>query len=163
LIAHFARFGLSIHVGTDEKASKTEILFVAAPPSTYIDPNSYDNIDLSNIDLGDGTHLPIVDEFNYLGSILSRGCSDEKDVTKRISKASNAFGALRKLVFSNGNITLSTKKHIYEGLVLPILLYGAETWSLTEKLYSKLLCLPSYLRASNESCESSLNVGAKNQ
>ena len=70
LIAHFARFGLSIHVGTPEKASKTEILFIAALPSTYKEPNIYDDIDLSIIKLDDGTYLPIVDEFNYLSSIV---------------------------------------------------------------------------------------------
>ena len=41
LIADFAKFGLSIHVGTDEKDSKTEILFVAAPRSIYVDPKRF--------------------------------------------------------------------------------------------------------------------------
>ena len=94
--------------------------------------------DLSNIDLGDETFLPIVDNFNYLGSTLSRDCSDEEEVNKRITKASNAFGSLRKPIFANGCITIETKKRVYEGLILPILLYGSETWSLKEKLYSKL-------------------------
>ena len=75
LIAHFAKFGLSIHVGTAEKDSKTEILFVAAPQSTYADPASYDNKDLSNIDLGDGTFLPVtfltLDQF-CLGTVQTK-------------------------------------------------------------------------------------------
>ena len=88
--------------------------------------------------MGDETFFPIVEKFNYLGSILSRNCSDESDVAKRITKASNAFGALRKQIFTCKNITLESKKRVYEGIILPILLYGAETWSLTEILYNKL-------------------------
>ena len=134
LIRHFAKVGLSIHVGTLEKDSKTEILFVAAPKSTYADPKTFDNQNLSPVNLGDETFFPIVVEFNYLGSILSRNCSNESDVTKRITKASKAFGALRKPIFTCKCITWESKKRVYEG----ILLYGSETWSLTEKLYNKL-------------------------
>ena len=108
------------------------------PKSTYADPKTFDNQNLSPIILGDETFFPIVVEFNYLGSILSRNCSDESDVTKRITKASNAFGALRKPIFTCKYITWESKKRVYEGIILPILLYGSETWSLTKKLYNKL-------------------------
>ena len=37
-----------------EKKSKTECLCVATSPSAYKDPNSYSNVDLSNIILGGG-------------------------------------------------------------------------------------------------------------
>ena len=138
LIAHFAKFGLEIHVGRPGKDSKTEILFVSAPKHTYTEPDTYDNCDLSDVQLGDGTFLPVVDKFCYLGSILSRDCSDEKDIAKRITKASNAFGSVRSQLFSNQNVSFAAKKFIYEGLILPILLYGSEVWCLTEDLYNKL-------------------------
>ena len=138
LIAHFAKFGLSIHVGSPEKESKTKILFVAAPNSTYADPKIFDNQNLSDVELGNRTFFPIVDNFEYLGSVLTRKCSDETEITKRITKASNAFGSIRKPIFNNKAITMNSKKRVYEGLILPILLYGAETWSLTEALYQKL-------------------------
>ena len=138
MIAHFAKFGLEIHVGRPGKDSKTEILFVAAPAHTYKDPDNFDNRDLSIVKLSDNTYLPIVKEFCYLGTVLSRDCSDVKDVAKRIAKASNAFGALRSVVFSSRSVSLATKKHVYEGVILPILLYGAEVWSLTEELFNKL-------------------------
>ena len=65
LLNHFARFGLEVHVGTGEKPSKSEVLFVAAPDSVYNDPSSFDGCDLSNIILPDGSFLPIVDRFCY--------------------------------------------------------------------------------------------------
>ena len=75
MIPHFNRFGMSIHVGSKGKQSKSEALFVAAPPKTYADadPDSYDGVNLSNIKLGDGTFISVVASFVYLGSILTRG------------------------------------------------------------------------------------------
>ena len=138
MISHFEKFGLQIHVGKPGKDSKTEILFVSAPAHTYSDPDTFDNCDFSNVQLDDGAYLPIVKEFCYLGTMLTRDCSDTVDVTRRVGKASNAFGAVRTELFSNRNVSYAAKKHIYEGLILPILLYGAEVWSLTEELFKKL-------------------------
>ena len=55
-----------------------------------------------------------------------------------IKKASNAFGALRKCLFSNPNISVDAKRAVYEELILSILLYGPEFWCLIEKLFSML-------------------------
>ena len=74
--------------------------------------------------------------FCYLGRILTRGCTDDEDVEARIEKAGGAFGSLRKSLFANASITFQAKKAVYEGLVLSILLYGAESWCLTEKLFN---------------------------
>ena len=75
LLTHFNRFGMEVHVGDislPDKPSKTEILFVSAPPSYYHDPNTFDNTDLSPIELGEGKFIPITDRFCYLGKIMSR-------------------------------------------------------------------------------------------
>jgi hypothetical protein len=138
MMTHFTRFGMEIHVGTQEKESKSEILFVAAPEHTYTDSTTYDNRNLSKIELGNADYIPVVAEFKYLGSILSRICKDDADVTARIEAASHAFGALRQCLFTATNISFAAKKIVYEGLILSILLYGAETWCLTEKLFRKL-------------------------
>ena len=97
LIDHFKKFGLEIHVGKPGKDSKTEILFVHAPASTYADPETFDNCDLSNVQLGNDTFFPIVKKFCYLGSVLTYDCRDIEDVIKRITKASGALpvGAVR--------------------------------------------------------------------
>jgi len=56
------------------------------------------------------------------------------DVENRIQNASCAFGCLRKPLFSNPAISKPTKRAVYKALVLSILLYGTETWCLTETL-----------------------------
>ena len=141
LVEHFHSYGMEIHVGDvsfPDKKSKTEVLFVAAPPSTYANPSSYDNRDLSNIELGGGKYFPVVERVCYLGNILTRDCKDDENVTARIDAAGAAFGSMRKSLFSNAGICFQAKKVVYEGLILSILLYGSESWCLTEILFKKL-------------------------
>ena len=140
LISHFYRFGMDVHVGNRhlEKKSKSEVLFCSKPAIMYDDPETFDGTNLSDIDLGDGISIPIVSKFPYLGSILSRDCTDILDVEARILKAGQAFGALRKCLFSSTQITYAAKNQVYCGLILSILLYASESWCLTEKLFRQL-------------------------
>ena len=120
LLTHFDRFGMEVHAGDislSDKPPKTEILLVSAPPSCYHDPNTFDNTDLSPIELGEGKFIPITDRFCYLGKIMSRDCRDDLDIINRIKRAGNAFGAIRK--------SICVKASVYESLILPILLYGS--------------------------------------
>ena len=140
IMSHFALFGMEVHSGNtlQDKLSKSEIIFCSKPAIMYTDPDVYDGADLSDVDLGNSLFIPVVAQFIYLGSMLSRDCSDELDVKARVEKAGNAFGALRRCLFSSTQVTHEAKKMVYEGLILPILLYGAECWCLTEKLYQHL-------------------------
>ena len=52
----------------------------------------------------------------------------DADVIRRVAQASKAFGALRKAVFLDKDLKLSTKKRVYNACVLSVLLYGAECW-----------------------------------
>ena len=69
---------------------------------------------------------------------MNNDCENNEDVVFRIKKAGDLFDALRKCLFSNSNISAVAKRAVYAGLILPILLYGAESWCLTEKLFSVL-------------------------
>ena len=70
--------------------------------------------------------------------MISRDCSDEADVQRRIQKAGNAFGVLRKCLFSSTQVAPKVKGKVYSSFILPILLYGAECWSLTEQLLNNI-------------------------
>ena len=60
IFTHFARWGLEVHAGTEETASKSEILFCAKDPRCYTYPINYDGVNLSPI---------IMDKrFSYSGS-----------------------------------------------------------------------------------------------
>nr|VZI32409.1 unnamed protein product [Spirometra erinaceieuropaei] len=51
------------------------------------------------------------------------------EVTRRISKASQTFGRLQSTVWNHNSLHLNTKLKIYKAVFLPMLLYGAETWT----------------------------------
>ncbi|BHF67956.1 hypothetical protein SprV_0301098500 [Sparganum proliferum] len=83
-----------------------------------------------------GTQLQVVENFPYLGSTLSHNTKIDDEVANRISKASQAFGRLQSTVWNRHGLQLSTMLKMYKALILPTLLYGAETWT----VYSKQAC-----------------------
>ena len=138
LMAHFARWGLEVHEGILDsngsvaKESKSEVLFCSAPLHTYMEPSTFDGADLSYVLLPHSRFMPIVSEFPYLGDIVARDGGDGSAVDRRISSAGKAFGALRKVLFSSTSVNFAAKRAVFESIILSILLYGCESWSLTE-------------------------------
>ena len=51
------------------------------------------------------------------------------EVEQRIALTSRAFGALRRPVFGDKDLSLKTKRLVYRAVVLGVLLYGVETWA----------------------------------
>ncbi|XP_072943439.1 uncharacterized protein [Epargyreus clarus] len=85
----------------------------------------------------DGVTLELVDEYVYLGQIIQMGKSNfEKEVTRRIRLGWAAFGKLRDI--SSSKIPQSLKSKMFEQCVLPVMTYGAETWSFTVSLIRRL-------------------------
>nr|VZI38260.1 unnamed protein product [Spirometra erinaceieuropaei] len=68
-----------------------------------------------------------------LGSTLSRNTKIDGEVANRISIASQAFGRLQSTVWNRHGLRLSTKLKMYKAVILPTLLYGAETWTVYAK------------------------------
>ena len=76
----------------------------------------------------DGGDVNVVCEFPYLGSLIADSGRMDVDVDRRVAQASKAFGALRKSVFMDKNLSLATKRKVYNACVLSVLLYGSECW-----------------------------------
>nr|VZI25725.1 unnamed protein product [Spirometra erinaceieuropaei] len=64
--------------------------------------------------------------------------SIDDEVASRISKASQAFGRLQSTVWNRHGLQLSTKLKMYKAVILPALLYGAETWTVYAKQARRL-------------------------
>ena len=81
--------------------------------------------------------IPIdkVENFVFLGSNVP---STENDVKRRIRLAASAFGRLKGTIWSNQTITRQLKVRIYQSLILPIAIYGSESWALRKSDYQKL-------------------------
>ena len=80
-----------------------------------------------------GDVLDEVDNFKYLGSWLA---SSATDMNIRIGQAWSALNKLDKIWKSS--LKREMKIKLFQSLVLSILLYGAETWTLTQTLQKKL-------------------------
>ncbi|KAL3282947.1 hypothetical protein HHI36_006105 [Cryptolaemus montrouzieri] len=62
---------------------------------------------------------------------------DGKEIERRITQAKQVIGSLNS-VFWSGEITKGRKMRVYEAMVRSSLLYGSETWRLTERFKSRL-------------------------
>nr|VZI31795.1 unnamed protein product [Spirometra erinaceieuropaei] len=109
-------FGLVIN-------TQTTVVMHQPPPNSATVPNAPPQISVN------GNQLQVVENFPYLGSTHSRNTKIDDEVANRISKASQAFGRLQSTVWNRHGLQLSTKLKMYEAVILPTLLYGAETWT----------------------------------
>ena len=116
------RFGLTISI------KKTETLYQPALGNMHVPP----------VITIDDKPLNAVENFKYLGSIVSSNASMDAEITARIAKATSAFGRLVKRLWTNKGITLGTKIDVYRATVLTSLLYGCETWTLSSKQIDRL-------------------------
>ena len=81
----------------------------------------------------DGTNLHAVEHFTNMGSIISSDAIVGKDLDNCLSKASSSFGRLSKRAWQSHSLRLSKKIQVYRAIIIPTLLYGAETWVLYRK------------------------------
>lgn len=95
-------------------------------------------VDLKSDFYINGNKLLEVDQFCYLGSIVTADVDIDTEVSARISKAARTFGCLRDRAWSNNKLTIKTKINIYNACILSTLLYGVESWTLYSKQLSKL-------------------------
>nr|VZH99574.1 unnamed protein product [Spirometra erinaceieuropaei] len=102
------------------------------PPNSSTAPKAPPQISVN------GTQLRVVENVPYLGSTLSRNTKIDDEVANRISKASQASDRLQSTVWSRHGLQLSTKLRIYKVVILPTLLYGAETWTVYAKQARRL-------------------------
>ena len=99
-------FGLTISL------EKSEVLHQPAPGSKKTAPE----INIASL--------------KYLDSIISQGCTLDREVDARIGKVTQALGRVHNRVLSHHNVRLSTKLKVYSAVVIPSLNYGCESWTL---------------------------------
>ena len=83
---------------------------------------------------GDRMHVILnpleeVDCFKYLGSQVAADAGCESDVVHRMNEGYRAWGAMKSLL-SNRGLGIKAKKCLYEGVIVPTALYGAEVWGM---------------------------------
>ena len=138
IMKHCAKWGMEVHSGitktpdTKGTTSKTDLLFVAKPNNSYTEPSTRNDTNISPIILEEGRFIPVVKKLCYLGSIINHDLRESEDVDNRTKKASQAFGTLRRGVFTSKSTSFNVKKAVYTALILSVILHGSEEWSMME-------------------------------
>ena len=82
--------------------------------------------------------LEKVESFPYLGSETGQSTMVEKEVAMRVKKGSTVYQILRCKIFRSQILSKSTKVLVFRTMVMPIFLYGTETWPVMQKDIRKL-------------------------
>ena len=112
-------------VGMEISTEKSKVLVNSSGehPQTQIKLNGY--------------VLQEVESFKYLGSILTSDGSSSQEIKTRIALATSAMAKL-STIWQSKNISCKTKVKLYKSLVLSILLYSCESWTLNAELERRL-------------------------
>ena len=73
--------------------------------------------------------LEEVDSFRYLGSIVGKNGGVSEDVISRVNEGAKVSGAMNR-IWRVRSLGVNVKRMMYERIVVPTVLYGAETWGL---------------------------------
>ena len=84
-----------------------------------------------------GNNLTEVTSFTYLGSIVSTDGGADADIKARINKARHVFVTLRP-IWKSSSLSRKNKLRIFNSNVKSVLLYGSETWRVTDTLNKKI-------------------------
>jgi len=84
-----------------------------------------------------GNVVESVQDFTYVGNIQTSNNNSSAEYIRRIGLAAGVMKRLQR-AWSQTNLGTSTKIRIYSTCVLVVLLYGSETWSLTQLDWRRL-------------------------
>ena len=117
IIEEYAKWGLTVNT------EKTKYLPIGA--------------NTENLILDNNMEIRACEDYRYLGSIFTGDGTDDREINNRVIQARRVIRCINGILWST-EITKNRKYNIYETLVKSILLYGCETWRLTERNKRKL-------------------------
>ena len=118
----------SLQFGLKLNASKTKVM--------KIGKNNL-NGEAEHIIIDNNERIENVDEFVYLGALITNDYDDTKEIRRRLCIARNAMVSLTK-IWKDKSITISTKKRLLQSLVFSIASYGSECWVLKSSYKKKI-------------------------
>uniref|UniRef100_A0A914WLD1 BED-type domain-containing protein n=1 Tax=Plectus sambesii TaxID=2011161 RepID=A0A914WLD1_9BILA len=106
---------------SDQKTKTIHVGYMRTPPRITINGNQVEELQ----------------EFTYLGSVITADGDATRDVTRRIGKAFAIFQRLRS-IWNSASLSLHLKLQLFSTIVLLTALYAAETWKKTVAIDRKL-------------------------
>ena len=85
----------------------------------------------------DSSTFERVDELKYLGTTLTNQNSIAEEIKTRLRSGNACYYSVQNLL-SSRLLSKNLKIKIYRNIILPVVLYGRETWSLTLREERKL-------------------------
>ncbi|KAJ4448389.1 hypothetical protein ANN_10405 [Periplaneta americana] len=82
-----------------------------------------------NIKIGD-LSFEEVEKFKYLGATVTNINDTREEIKRRINMGNACYYSVEKLL-SSSLLSKNLKVRIYKTVILPVVLYGCETWTLT--------------------------------
>ncbi|XP_030758447.1 uncharacterized protein LOC115884099 [Sitophilus oryzae] len=96
----------------------------------------------------DDTQVTQVNNFKYLGSIVTKQGIGEDEIKLRIQAGKRVVGCLNSLWWDQ-HLSLRTKKRLRQILVESVVCYGCEVWALTAEMKRRVTAVEmNYLRRS---------------
>ena len=78
----------------------------------------------------DNSSIERVEEFKYWGTTLTKQNSIQEEIKSRLKLGNACYHSVQNLL-SSSLLPKNLKIKIYRTIILPVVLYGCETWSLT--------------------------------
>ena len=75
----------------------------------------------------DNSSIERVEEFKYLGTTLTNQNSIQKEIKNRLNLWNACYRSVQNLL-SSSLLSKHLKIKIYRTIILPVVLYGCETW-----------------------------------
>jgi len=111
-------------------ATKETGLEVNADKTKYMIKSRDQNAGRSHSMKTDNSSIERVEEFKYLGTVLTIKNSIQEEIKSRLKLGNACYYSVQNLL-SSSLLSKNLKINIYRTIILPIVLYGCETWSLT--------------------------------
>jgi hypothetical protein len=102
-----------------------------------------------------------VKKSSYLGAYITSELKDDEEIQGRIHKALAMYGCLRKHLLASKDVWYSVKKKVITGMILPIMLDGAESWVVSAMAMKELRS--AFNRVIRGSCRVSLYTTRKHR
>jgi hypothetical protein len=110
----------SKEIGLEVNAEKTKYMVMS------LDQNSGQN---GYIQIGNKS-FETVEQFKYLGTTLTNQNSIHEEIKSRLKSGNACYNSVQNLLFSS-LLSKNIKIKIYRSIILLVVLYGCESWSLT--------------------------------